>query len=286
MDFTWRHVILLAKKMFHIGDEDVANRLGVSRSTIYRHRRKNDTSRFNPQIDVYEALFTPPNQKPETLKNYLDNLVETLNGDDFPANVRNLEIDNYKSYIKQLLRLAGKSVDNRADATPSLWDSGPVYLPDEFIESLVDYSVMEFIRLDPMDLLEEKYMLLSFSGKAPNGLGLIRNAIRFVKHIGSMKTMGQADNSIWDEHICEFIAVFTKILHEYIDFLRENSFYPDLNCSPFTIKPADIDKFERNATKYRTDLQFLYDQIRDIKGRGGDLLMFSNFPWGSKYSDV
>ena len=155
---------------------------------------------------------------------------------------------------------------SQARVAQSPWALEPVYIPDELIESFADYSVVDFINLNPMDLIDENYTSLWLSGKAPHGLSLIRNAMRFVRHI--KRTMEQEEISIWDKSVREFVDIFVKTLEAYIDFLRNNSPYPDLNCSPFTLEPADIEEFERKAAEYRTNLQSLYDRISDMRRRG------------------
>jgi len=303
MDFTWGHVFLLAEQMFKINDAKVAERLNVSRYTINRHKNSSHAMQFccPEEVDIYDVLFAPTDCSPKMMEKHLELLKDTLNGDDFPASVRNLTYTKYKSYINHLLTLAfqsgqakkkkqpsesnapisdtapedicagSPSSDDQADKTQSVWDPGPVFMPDEFYESLVDYEMEDFIKLDPTKLFLIEYMTAK---EKPDGMHIIKNAIRFVKHIE--ESMHNTEISTWNEGICEDIKAYTKTLHEYIDFLLRNS--SGLNIYPFLLDPDDDSKFEHEANEYRRKLQSQAEKILDPHSRWGGWEMYSNFP--------
>jgi len=295
MEFTWRHVIILAEKMFYLSDADVADRLKLNRSTIFRHKQEGNNSKFRVSCDIYSALFQPTESNPVSL----DNLKNILNGDDFPASVRNLEFTEYEQYIRFLLNLADKAekagestqppeldssgfgkqstyglaIDSPGKKVQSVWEPEPVSMPEEFYECFNKYAIADFVELDPMNLILINYMVAE---ERLDGETIIKNAIQFVKDIEN--AMQHTEISFWNEKVCKVISVFIKWLREYIDFLMENAESPNFAIHPFLLAPVDTEEFERKTIEHRRKLQSAYKQITDVEGRWSGLQMFSNFP--------
>lgn len=105
MNFTWGHVFLLAEKMFSLSDEQLAERLKTSRYTVRRHR-SGKNSRFEPQTDVYKAVFAPPEKDAKALKEYFNKLIVALNSDAFPPDFRKPKYEDYGRSVHYLLSMA------------------------------------------------------------------------------------------------------------------------------------------------------------------------------------
>ena len=104
--FTWGHLFKLAELMFGLNNNQVAEFLGVSPSTISRNIRDMHTTPHNcdPPADPYAALFSPntgatDKQRFETLKN-------TLKNSCFPDYCRDRDYLSYKNYIQFLINEA------------------------------------------------------------------------------------------------------------------------------------------------------------------------------------
>lgn len=168
------------------------------------------------------------------------------------------------------------TIDNQTKEVRSIWDSDPpepVFMPEEFYKCFNKYAIADFIELDPMDLILINYMVAE---KRPDGEGLIRSAIQFIKEIES--DMQRAEVSSWSEKVCKAISAFTKSLREYIDFLMKNAESPDFSILPFLLEPVDANEFEREAVKHRRKLQSIYKQITAVDGRWQGLQMYAYFP--------
>lgn len=296
MEFTWRHIILLAEKMFRYSDDDVAGRLDINRSTVYRHKQEENNRNFRVKCDIYKALFM---QSDSDTKILLANLKETLNEDDFPTSVRGLKFTEYEQYIRHLLNLADRAERVRKSTQPpkqdlsdfgeqstsdlaidgpvkkvrSVWEPEPVFMPEEFYKCFNKYAVADFVELDPMNLMPTNYMLVE---KRPDGEAMIKGAIQFVED--TENAMQCAEISFWNEKVCKAISVFTKSLRKYIDFLIENAESPDFTTSPFLLNPIDTDEFERKEIWHRKKLQSIYRQITDVESRWHGLQMYAIFP--------
>lgn len=118
MGFGWGHVFSLAERMFHKSDAQLAELLKVNRSTVYRHRTE-PCRRFYPEVDVYEAIFAPPNGEPNTEKQYHNVLTISLNSDIFPEDFRSPKYKSYQKSIEYLLKKADET-SKLAKKEPSL----------------------------------------------------------------------------------------------------------------------------------------------------------------------
>ena len=120
--FSWGNVFLLAEIMFNKSDAKIADALSVNRSTIYRHiNTPNPNRRFEPAIDVYTALFKPPDNTPETEQQCYHKLCIALENDSFPMNFRKPKYKNdYRRSIAYLLMEADKTAKSaKKPQTPS-----------------------------------------------------------------------------------------------------------------------------------------------------------------------
>lgn len=113
MIFTWKHIIDLVKILWDINQNDIAEHLGVHRSTISR-LKSGKQSRFTlPTNEIYKKLFDPDNPEspahsdnPSTL---LSALKEGIRNAGLTNLTENVKSDNYKEFVVGLLALAKKN---------------------------------------------------------------------------------------------------------------------------------------------------------------------------------
>lgn len=121
VNFTWGHIFLLAEKMFFYSDQELAERLKVSRSTIHRHKN-GETFHFQPQIDVYQAAFAPPDEEKKTLQDCFQKLIASLDNDTFPEGFRRPRYNNYQRNIEYLIAQADETGRLAKKKKPSRWE--------------------------------------------------------------------------------------------------------------------------------------------------------------------
>ena len=108
MDLSWRHVFYLAEKMWELNQNNIAECLGVHRSTVSKLINGKQL-RFSCRVeDIYKKLFDPTNEKSpacgKSEKALYYDFMQLIAEPDFDGDLGGLEYDDYKSLIISLLR--------------------------------------------------------------------------------------------------------------------------------------------------------------------------------------
>lgn len=312
MEFTWRHIFLLAEHMFYFSDSEIADCLKVHRTTICRHKQENNSSCFRLSVDVYKALFAPTDDKPETLKRYLDNLKDTLESDDFPVEAKKLEYE-YELYVKHLLRLAEEGTEAKkakqiakqdisaADPSPTDGIGVPVVecekMEAEPPEQTSDESKEQ--PLSPMPTYECFYFgVRDFSAQIQRFLdspinsreideflvscnlnmdSLLWDILTFLGHIRANLGLDASDSATETN---EKIKKFLDSLEDYLKFLMVNSVKPEafpanfrlVNCDSEVVDRADECREKARRSFMEADAAVKAEWKKKIERENADIL--------------
>lgn len=159
MNFTWGHVFLLAEKMFFYSDQKLAEKLGVSRTTIHRHK-KGKSLCFEPQVKIYEEVFAPPDAKPETLQGCFQKLSVLLDNDTFPEDFRKPKYGDYRKSIEYLVAQAdetGRSEKKKQSSEKERSDADKAGV--SFQEQADEGRIFQIEEAPEFEIPEPKYYL-------------------------------------------------------------------------------------------------------------------------------
>lgn len=180
----------------------------------------------------------------------------------------------FSDYVNGFSSTEPKPIENTEDfeKIKPWWEDDPIFMPDEFHKSFERLMISDFIELNPVDIIDTNYM---FSKNKCDGKTLIKNAIRFVKHIES--AMNHIETTDVNKMLCEDINEYINTLRNYINFLIINSIDSNPNSFPFVLKNMDNNELERITKDYREKLQKQYNKISDARFYLEQLKVYSNF---------
>lgn len=161
MSLTWGNIFDFAYQMFEFNQNEIADRLKVSPSTITRAKERGGELNRIKSEEIYEKLFTLKKGRDE--KTALRELKEIVEGAGFQENIQDLKTDSYRVFVMGLVRLVkGNKLSkssNKKEVPVSVVTKTENNLPCEqmrviFNRELLSLNVEGFIETDPLNAMD------------------------------------------------------------------------------------------------------------------------------------
>jgi len=256
MNVTWENIITLLDNLYKWNQQDIADKLGVHRSTISRLKHGKQTRLNKTHEEIYTSLFAEKGSaNPTKALNEMKRGLEEMGLD---AVIDKLGDSDYESFSIGLIKLANlknKAPKNNSTASATLSiqqgdTKKPTHSPPreplyQYFDSAVeDFPIVKFLASDPVDSLSDY---------------LIRDAVTFWGHINA--EMKQRDAADRNTETGRGIITFIDALKDYLGFLMANSERPDAFPDDFHLIGGDSEVTDK-ANSCRENLKNLFNEAR------------------------
>lgn len=259
---TWQDIFNLVIKMWDVTQTQIANSLGVNRSTISRLMNGQQQSIHCSISEIYDKLFNPSNPKslayskiPNVERQLFNQLKDLLHESELDDVINRLSQESYEKFVKGMLKLAKENHSQissipkktlkqtpeckrpiRHDGTP------PTEMFYEFYKSCKDYGIEDFVAQNPFKSLSSYQ---------------IEDAIHFIGHITSKHE--KKDSPDTNSELYQHIIEFTNTLLDYIKALKCCS--DKTKTFPEDFTPVKSNDIMQKLDCLRKHLTLLYQEI-------------------------
>lgn len=275
---TWKATIMLISKMFEKSQKEIAEKLGVSPSTLSKIKKGNQASMFDAD-DIFQKVFSNENKESfaskykSTDSESLDALKDIIERH-FSNNKFNIKEDmmdvweekDYKTFVITLLNRTRRPVLNKKPTIHTANTYKEVFLQETslgktyhiFQEEAEKYEIEDFMSVNTTTIMHDKWVT-----QPENFILEMRN-----------KILIPFEKDIFIDHTSSYaklvlkIEAFTNTLNNYLMYLGSNmvpavSRSNSKNAVDYMLPISHNLKYSGDVEEYQNKLQFLWKEIRD-----------------------